>query len=126
MSVEACPADGCRYHIRVEGMLDPDWSDWLDGFALITRGDGLTLLTGEVLDQSALHGILGRLHGLGLKLQLVALVDCPCTSTRCEHRRSCQACVRHETERDALPACMRVKAKWEKQVCKIVSNNKER
>ena len=126
MSVKASPAKRARYHIRVEGMLDPDWSDWLDRFALSTRGDGLTLLTGEILDQSALHGILARLHGLGLKLQLVALVDCPCTSTRCEHRLSCQVCARHESARDALPACMRVRSKWEKQVCKIVSNNKER
>jgi hypothetical protein len=30
--------------------------------------DGRTIITGEVVDQSHLHGILGRIHALGLEL----------------------------------------------------------
>jgi hypothetical protein len=126
MNAELNASSRHRYHIRVEGMMDKSWEDWLDGFALVTRDDSLTLLTGEVQDQSALHGILARLHSLGLKLLLVARVDCPCSSASCKHRHSCKECALHETGRGALPACMRVRAKWETQVLKIVSNRKER
>lgn len=111
-----------RYHIRVIGMLDHGWTDWLDGFAMMAREDGLTLLTGEVQDQSALHGILSRLHSLGLTLQLVVRVDCPCTSASCMHRGVCQECLAHESERGALPACMRKRSKWEKQVYHLINS----
>ena len=65
-----------RYCIQVEGELDRSWSEWFDGFSVRTQEDGLTLLVGEVVDQSALHGLLARLHRLGLTLQLVVLANC--------------------------------------------------
>lgn len=114
-------ADPYRYHIRVEGVLNQRWTDWMDGFAMTTRDDGLTLLTGEVRDQSDLLGILNRLHGLGLPLTLVTRMTCPCSSARCTHRISCLKCVEHESERGAFPACMRRRSNWERQICKLAT-----
>jgi hypothetical protein len=121
MKDEGNAARCSHYHIRVKGMLDQRWADWLDGFAMTAREDGQTLLTGEVQDQSALHGILSRLNSLGLPLQLVVRVDCPCRSAGCVHRGVCRECLAHESERGALPACMRKRSKWDKQVCGLIS-----
>jgi hypothetical protein len=54
--------------IRIQGNLDQKWSDWFDGFTIIPQADGETLLTGMVVDQAALYGILLKLHNLGLLL----------------------------------------------------------
>ena len=63
------------YEIRVKGALDLAWSDWFDGFDITLDGDGKTLLTGAVVDQAALYGILLKLHNLGLLLLLVRRVQ---------------------------------------------------
>ena len=55
------------YQIRLRGHLDPLWSDWFDGLAITWR-DGDTLLTGAVVDQAALHGLIRRTRDLGLPL----------------------------------------------------------
>ena len=55
------------YAIKLQEPLDPDWSDWFDGF-LIERQDNYTLLTGEVSDQAALYGLLIMIRDLGLTL----------------------------------------------------------
>lgn len=59
------------YRIRVKGNLDRKWSDWFDGFCITPHGDDETLLTGQVVDQSALHGMLGKIRDLGLPILLV-------------------------------------------------------
>jgi len=56
-----------NYQIRVEGRLDPNWSDWFDGFTIAPQADE-TLLTGPVTDQAALHGILAKLNDLHLEV----------------------------------------------------------
>ena len=56
------------YHITVKGKLDPKWSDWFDGFTLTQQGNDETLLTGQVTDQPALHGLLAKIRDLGLPL----------------------------------------------------------
>jgi hypothetical protein len=56
------------YEIRVQGRLEPRWSTWFDGFALTPGFDGTTVLTGNVADQAALHGLLQSLRDLGLPL----------------------------------------------------------
>lgn len=66
--------EGPLYHIKVKGNLDPKWTDWFDGLALTSSGDGETLLNGRVPDQATLHGILNKINRLGLFLTLVAQV----------------------------------------------------
>jgi hypothetical protein len=56
-----------RYLIRIQGTIDPTWSDWFGGFT-ITPQDGETVLEGEVNHQAALHGILAKINELGLSL----------------------------------------------------------
>jgi hypothetical protein len=63
------------YRIRVQGTLDSQWSDWFDGFAIVAEPGGKTLLTGQVADQPALHGILAKISNLALPLLLVERVD---------------------------------------------------
>ena len=55
------------YEIKVRGELDPDWSDWFDGFS-ITCKNAETWLLGSVADQAALLGILVKIGQLNLTL----------------------------------------------------------
>ena len=64
-----------RYHIAVDGHVDPSWSDWLDGLTVVQHDDGTTSLAGEVVDQAALYGLLGRLRDLGATLLSVQRLD---------------------------------------------------
>jgi len=57
-----------RYEIRLEGQLDQRWTDWFEGFTLTNESDGTTTLTGHVIDQAALHGLLRRVGDLGVTL----------------------------------------------------------
>ena len=63
------------YQIKVKGCLGSQWSDWFEGMTIASEG-GVTTLTGEVADQAALHGLLFRMHDLGLTLISVKRVDC--------------------------------------------------
>ncbi len=56
------------FEIRIESHLDPSWSEWLQGMAIVPVGAGETLLSGEVADQAALHALLARIRDLNLKL----------------------------------------------------------
>jgi hypothetical protein len=56
------------YQIRIEGQLGQQWTDWFDGLSITPGEDGITLLTGPVLDQSALHGLLKKVRDLGAPL----------------------------------------------------------
>lgn len=56
------------YQIRVKGHLDPRLSMWFDGFTITHTANGHTLLTGTVMDQAALYGVLERCRDLGLTL----------------------------------------------------------
>jgi hypothetical protein len=56
------------YRIKVEGKLDPSWSDWLGGFTILPQSDDSTLLVGPIVDQAALQGILNKLYGMNLDL----------------------------------------------------------
>ena len=56
------------YEIRLQGQLDAGWTDWFDGFRLTEGNDGTTALTGTVVDQAALHGLLRRVGDLGATL----------------------------------------------------------
>lgn len=56
------------YHIRLEGQIDPCWSQWLGGMAIQPLEGGETLLVGPIADQSALHGVLAKIRDMNLKL----------------------------------------------------------
>ena len=56
------------YQIRVKGHLDPRLSGWFGGFAIAHTPDGDTLLTGTVIDQAAMYGLIERCRDLGLTL----------------------------------------------------------
>jgi hypothetical protein len=62
---------GCRYAIRVEGLMDAHWSQWLGGMTITHEEGGVTRLEGPVIDQAALHGLLNRLRDLRLTLLTV-------------------------------------------------------
>jgi len=67
------------YQIKVRGRLDARWSDWFGGMAIAYEmgSDGLpvTTLTGSVVDQAALYGILWKLRDLNLKLISVTPIE---------------------------------------------------
>jgi hypothetical protein len=63
------------YQIRVRGILDRKWSDWFDGMDISTQGNGDTLMTGPVVDQAALHGLLHKIRDIGLPLLSVNIVE---------------------------------------------------
>ena len=56
------------YQIRVTSHLDSDWTDWFEGLTITLEDNGDTLLTGLVVDQAALHGLLKKVRDLGMPL----------------------------------------------------------
>jgi hypothetical protein len=64
-----------QVEIRVKGQIDERWSEWLDGLTITHTGVDETLLTGSILDQSALYGLIAKLRDLGLPLVAVNPVD---------------------------------------------------
>lgn len=73
------PSTSRHYRITVEGRIDPSWSDWLAGMEIVSReqagGMQVTLLSGVMLDQVALRGLLNRLWDLNLVLRSVEQFD---------------------------------------------------
>ena len=63
------------YQIRLEGHLDTQWTDWFEGLTITLEEDGDTLLTGPVVDQAALHGLLKKVRDLGMPLISVSPVE---------------------------------------------------
>jgi hypothetical protein len=62
------------YQIRIQGQIDQSWSDWLGGLAITLETEGETLLTGPIVDQAALHGILDKLYALNLSILSVVQI----------------------------------------------------
>jgi hypothetical protein len=62
------------YRIKLKEHLDPKWSDWFEQMAISTEG-GQTILTGSVVDQAALHGLLIRIRDLNLTLLSVERIE---------------------------------------------------
>lgn len=56
------------YEFRVKGHLTPSRSEWLDGLTIANLENGEALLTGPVVDQAALHGLLVKIRDMNLKL----------------------------------------------------------
>jgi hypothetical protein len=56
------------YEIRVQGRLASRWAEWFDGMTLTPDGEGTSVISGTVADQSALYGLLRKLSDLGVPL----------------------------------------------------------
>ncbi len=63
------------YQIKIKGHLNQQWMDWFDGLTVALEEDGHTILSGSVVDQSALHGILKKIRDLGMPLLSVNSTD---------------------------------------------------
>jgi hypothetical protein len=87
------------YCIRIDAHLDRAWSGWFEDMEITYANNGDTYLSGAVKDQAMLHGVLDRLHSLGLPLISVMRIrdhaedgmpteqpgadnPCPCTHVR--------------------------------------------
>jgi hypothetical protein len=68
------PSKPTVYQIRIKGHLDSQWTDWFAGL-IITLENGDTLLTGQVVDQAALHGLLKKVRDLGMPLVSVCPLE---------------------------------------------------
>ena len=66
---------GTICQIRIEGQLGEQWTDWFEGLSITQEQDGITLLTGPVVDQSALHGLLKKVRDLGMPLVSVNRIE---------------------------------------------------
>jgi hypothetical protein len=73
------PVQPTVYQIRIEGHLGHQWSDWFEGLTITLEDNGNTLLSGPVVDQAALHGLLKKVRDLGMRLISVNCVE-PCQS----------------------------------------------
>ena len=62
------------YEIRVKGHLDGRWSEWFGGLTIANVENGEAMLSGEIVDQSALHGVLNKVRDLSLPLLAVRRV----------------------------------------------------
>ena len=76
MSTERSSEPG-SYEIRLEGRLHPRWAAWFDGMSLTHESGGTTVLSGPVIDQAALHGLLQKVRDVGLPLISVVQLDPP-------------------------------------------------
>ncbi|HEX8599994.1 MAG TPA: hypothetical protein VF952_15950 [Chloroflexia bacterium] len=68
LNSEIDPGQPTVYQIRVKGHLSCQWADWFGGLTITLEDDGDTSLTGPVLDQAALHGLLKKVRDLGMPL----------------------------------------------------------
>lgn len=64
-----------QYEICIKGHLNHCWSDWFEGFEIALKDNGETLLSGPVVDQAALYGLLIKVRDLGLPLVSVMLTQ---------------------------------------------------
>ena len=62
------PDQGGNYQIRVRGHLGQEWADWFEGLTIQPGANGETVLSGPVVDQAALYGLLKKVRDLGLPL----------------------------------------------------------
>jgi hypothetical protein len=64
-----------RYEIRLRGHLETRWAAWFDGMTLSHENDGSTILSGPIVDQAALHGLLQKVRDTGVPLVSVTHID---------------------------------------------------
>jgi hypothetical protein len=69
------PREPMVYEIRVKGHLGCQWTEWFGGLIITLEENGETLLTGPVVDQAAMHGLLKKVRDLGMPLISVICVE---------------------------------------------------
>jgi hypothetical protein len=72
---KTAPSQPVVYQVRIKGHLGRQWTDWFGGLDITLEEDGDTLLTGPVVDQAALHGLLKKVRDLGMPLVSVSPVE---------------------------------------------------
>ena len=65
---ESDPGQPLVYQIRIKGHLGREWTDWFGGLTITLEDNGETLLTGPVVDQAALYGLLKKVRDVGMPL----------------------------------------------------------
>ena len=63
------------YQIRIKGHLGCQWTDWFGGMTITLEENSETLLTGPVIDQSELHGLLKKVRDLGTPMISVIRIE---------------------------------------------------
>jgi hypothetical protein len=71
---EMDPGQPLVYQIRIKGHLGREWTDWFEGLTITLEDNGETLLTGRVVDQAALHGVLRKVRDVAMPLLSVICV----------------------------------------------------
>ncbi|SRR5712692_1528029 len=71
---EIDPSEPMVYQIRIRGHLGREWADWFEGLSITLEDNGDMLLTGPVVDQAALHGLLKKVRDVGMPLLSVIRV----------------------------------------------------
>jgi hypothetical protein len=74
LNSESEKAQPMIYQIRIKGHLSREWTDWFEGLTITALDNDETLLTGPVLDQAALHGLLRKVRDRGMPLVSVMRV----------------------------------------------------
>ena len=72
---KSVPSQPVVYQIRIKGHLGSQWTDWFEGLNITLEEDGDTLLTGPVIDQAVLHGLLKKVSDLGMPLVSVSPLE---------------------------------------------------
>jgi hypothetical protein len=64
-----------NYRIGIQGNLPGGWEDWFDGFEIVQKEADVIFLSGRIVDQAALHGLLAKIRDWGLPLLLVEKME---------------------------------------------------
>ena len=75
LNLKPDPSQPVVYQIRLKGHLGREWTDWFEGLTITLDDNGDTLLTGPVIDQAALHGLLRKVRDLGMPLVSVSPLE---------------------------------------------------
>ncbi len=73
--IDTSTSNAQYYEIRLKGHLSSQWTEWFEGLTITLEDNGDTLLTGPVVDQTALHGLPKKVRDLGMPLVSVSPVE---------------------------------------------------